>query len=153
MLLETWCILYVYAACVRHNIFYSHISSDDDNRIVLKPIGDCQNDYINASYVDVRIHSLNKYWTPKNQLDCLCTPICLSYRVMKVFINLSLAKVNIVITFMSWLHAKIILGNFKLIYAWLCSDCVYNFSIAMQNIHFTLLAKLICIIMWCFMTS
>ena len=34
-----------------------HISSDDDNRIVLKPLSgstDCQSDYINASYVDVR---------------------------------------------------------------------------------------------------
>ena len=32
--------------------------SDDDNRIVLKPIGDlsdCQRDYINASYIDVSI--------------------------------------------------------------------------------------------------
>ena len=47
------------------DIFHSHISSDDDNRIVLKPLSDCQNDYINASYVDVRIHSLNNYWTLK----------------------------------------------------------------------------------------
>ncbi len=33
------------------------LSADDDNRIVLKPlsdISDCQRDYINACYVDVR---------------------------------------------------------------------------------------------------
>ena len=96
------------------DIFYSRISSDDDNRIVLKPLGDCQNDYINASYVDVRIHSLNNYWTLKITLivyvhlyNCI---ICLPYRVMKVFINLSLAKVNTVITFVSRkfiLHTRI----------------------------------------------
>ena len=33
------------------------VSADDDNRIVLKPladVSDCQRDYINACYVDVR---------------------------------------------------------------------------------------------------
>ena len=88
------------------DIFHSHISSDDDNRIVLKPLSDCQNDYINASYVDVRILSLNNYWTLKITLIVYVHQSCLfalwlSYRVMKVFINLALAKVNIIITSVS----------------------------------------------------
>ena len=36
-------------------IFSLSINTDDDNRIILKPLNgstDCQNDYINASYVD-----------------------------------------------------------------------------------------------------
>ena len=36
--------------------FSFNFFSDDDNRIILKPIGDlsdCQHDYINASYIDV----------------------------------------------------------------------------------------------------
>ena len=57
--------MFIQHTLVFNIIFYSHISSDDDNRIVLKPLSDCQNDYINASYVDVRIHSLNNYWTLK----------------------------------------------------------------------------------------
>ena len=41
-----------------HNpvMLYIMISTDDDNRLKLKPLNgrdDCQNDYINASYVDV----------------------------------------------------------------------------------------------------
>ena len=57
--------------------FYSHLPSlfllpyfikcysDDDNRIVLQPLSgcsDCQKDYINASFVDVCIHSYKIKW-------------------------------------------------------------------------------------------
>ena len=99
--------MFIQHTLVFNIIFYSHISSDDDNRIVLKPLSDCQNDYINASYVDVRIYSLNNYWTLKITLIVYVHQSCLfalwlSYRViMKVFINLSLAKVNIIITSVS----------------------------------------------------
>ena len=40
--------------------FYNSLI-DDDNRIILNPIPgqqDCQNDYINASYLDVSIYSI-----------------------------------------------------------------------------------------------
>ena len=39
-----------------HNVPYDFLVSDDDNRVVLKPIDgidDCQHDYINASFVNV----------------------------------------------------------------------------------------------------
>ena len=39
---------------------YFHLLTDDDNRIVLQPIGghnSCQNDFINASYIDVGLTS------------------------------------------------------------------------------------------------
>jgi protein tyrosine phosphatase len=39
------------------NVYYNICFSDDDNRIVLKPLSDVsdyQRDYINACYVDVR---------------------------------------------------------------------------------------------------
>ena len=38
-------------------VFHFPFILDDDNRIVLQPIDghpDCQHDYINASYIDVR---------------------------------------------------------------------------------------------------
>ena len=48
--------------CVSGEVSVDHLSlhSDDDNRIVLQPINgrsDCQNDYINASYVEVGVSS------------------------------------------------------------------------------------------------
>ena len=39
-----------------HRINTCHLTTDDDHRVVLRPLEghkDCQNDYINASYVDV----------------------------------------------------------------------------------------------------
>ena len=66
---------------------------DDDNRIILKPLSgstDTQNDYINASYVDVsKILLTISIEITEFNLICLC------FRVMTRFINLLLAKVNI----------------------------------------------------------
>ena len=41
-------------ACVR--VLCVFLIIDDDNRIVLQPVAGCQSDYINASYIDVRVH-------------------------------------------------------------------------------------------------
>ena len=46
----------MYAVYRYYNILSLIFCSDDDNRIVLKPlsdVSDCQRDYINACYVDV----------------------------------------------------------------------------------------------------
>ena len=61
--------LYFYKETALLSVLFSFVS-DDDNRILLKPIGDlsdCQRDYINASYVDVstmwctRVHKMVFY--------------------------------------------------------------------------------------------
>ena len=42
-----------------HNITDNvHNVTDDDNRVILTPMEDLSNDYINASYVDVSISCL-----------------------------------------------------------------------------------------------
>ena len=48
-----YCIVWEDSLCSYFSVFIL----DDDNRIVLQPIDghpDCQHDYINASYIDVR---------------------------------------------------------------------------------------------------
>ena len=32
---------------------FSHLNTDDDNRVILNKLEECDSDYINASYVDV----------------------------------------------------------------------------------------------------
>ena len=52
-------------------------NTDDDNRVKLKSLSgreDCQHDYINASYIDVSVHTTCIY-TSTMQLNCTQTQV------------------------------------------------------------------------------
>ena len=53
------CMYFVSYFLFSHALFLlGQLFTDDDNRIILQPLSgcsDCQRDYINASYVDVRV--------------------------------------------------------------------------------------------------
>ena len=49
--------LHIYNVKMYHNNYYN---TDDDNRVILTPMEDLSNDYINASYVDVSVSMLTR---------------------------------------------------------------------------------------------
>ena len=40
----------------RNKCLFSHLNTDDYNRVILNKLEECDSDYINASYVDVSIY-------------------------------------------------------------------------------------------------
>ena len=47
----------------RNKCLFSHLNTDDDNRVILNKLEEGDSDYINASYVDVSIHVYNPVTT------------------------------------------------------------------------------------------
>ena len=59
---------------------FSHLNTDDDNRVILNNLEEADSDYINASYVDVSIHAYNPVTT--ESYHCLSQ----GYSIPKKFI-------------------------------------------------------------------
>lgn len=68
---------------------------DNDNRVVLKPIGSHKHDFVNASYVDVSRTIINTNSIAITRVLCLCRDIMFHGSLLLVKVNIAFYFCNV----------------------------------------------------------